>query len=508
MPKGYKSQPIAGLYCPACGEQRLYIKGGDVAQSGRKRYMCQACGARTTKPLDHAPQRLPEFKKQPGCRRFIITSAVNDTPVVRPALDTYRHMADAYGAQLVVVATLYRNPDAVRHGFLESVTWPAEVLPYICDREFSINRNLVVRGDSRIRVTAINPLAGANHAGAMRSEIFGHPQVAMELVPTPKNSIPKMLTTTGTVSQANYGGSFSAKKAEFHHSISALLVEVVGDKFWCRRLGWDGQGVQDLKTYWTPDGEQRPAEVEAVVYGDIHEDVLEPGERRQLMSIIAGMGARYNVLHDLLDMHSGSHHTEGQPLHYLHAKHKNIRQELDGAVEFLRRVPGAVVVESNHHDHLDQWFNRYNPRRPDHNLPLYYELAHLSATAGPGSLFRLYCQARGVDCQWTNANDEFEVAGRDLSQHGHRGPNGARGSAKAFAKTGRKTVIGHSHTPREEKGSMQVGTAGMSHEYATGYSSWAVAHAVGYPNGKWTLIFSVGGKLSPMVEAVVKCSTK
>lgn len=489
---------IEGAYCPQCGAEAM-SKRTDVAISGNVRFVCRSCKTRTTKPLNEPPQILPKFKKQ-NTKRFIITSAVNDTPVIDGALKTMEKMANEIGAQLVVIATVYKNPDMVRQGFLQSLSWPSEVMPHICQQEFKINKNLVVRGDARIRVTQINPLAGANHAGGMVSEIYGHPQVAMELVPTPKNSIPKMLISTGTISQQNYGGSFTAHKAKFHHSIGAVLVEVVGDTFWTRQLHWDGEGIQDLHTYYTPTGKKRRY-IEGAVYGDIHVDALTKKERSNLSVLMEKLGAKVNVLHDVMDSHTVSHHTEHDVLVKMRNPDFDLRGELNRAVNWLKGVPGkAVVVSSNHDDHVDQWFNRFNPRTATSNLDIYYELAELVRAGNPGGLFELYCQAHGVEADFTNPDVEYDVVDVDVSQHGHRGPNGARGSAKAFARTGRKTIMGHSHTPRIEKGCYQVGTSSMEHAYAKGYSSWAVCHALVYPNGKRTLLFAIKNKFSPMVN--------
>lgn len=494
------------LFCPFCGSNRVH-KYADKAQSGRPRYRCQSCKGRTTRPLSEQPQILPKFDKSKS-RRYIVTSAQNNTPVVSGALDTYKALAAELDARLIVIATVYRNPSLYDRGLQDSQSWPTEVLPYICNEKFRINNNLVIRGDAKISHTAINPLTGANHSGNMTSEIFGHAQLAMELVPTPRDSMPKGLFTTGTVSQANYGQSFYAQKAAFHRNVCALLVEVEGDSFWISQLQYDGEGVQLLNRHYTPAGTTERG-ISAVSYGDIHADSLHKGPRRRVLSLMHAIKAEFNVLHDLLDFHSGSHHTENNVLYNLRHGQPCVRTELNNTLKFLREVPGnRVIVNSNHNDHLDQWFNRVNPTREKANLDIYFELAGYARRNKDGGLFELYTKARGVECLFTNPNKEFDIAGIDYSQHGHKGPNGARGSAKAFAKTGRKTTTGHSHSPRIEKGAWVGGVADLDHDYAQGYSSWQVAHVIGYPSGKRSMLTEVNGKYSPLVRELIRSSQK
>ena len=500
MPRN-KIEPIEGLYCPSCGEETVRKEGSQKAESGRQRYRCQTCNIRTTKPLKVKPQVLPEFSKHKA-ERYIITSAVNDTAINKNQLATLETMAGLLDARLIIIGTVYKNPDMVRQGFLETLKRPAAVLPYICQEKFVINKNLVIRGDARIPVTAINPLTGANHAGDTSSEIFGHPQEAMEMVPSPKDDIPKALLTTGTVSAKNYGGSWKAKKAEFHHSQNAIFIEVKGNRFWPTQLPWDGKGIQLFDRYYTPTTSRKAPKLEGVVYGDIHEDELSKKERDNLHYLFKGLKAKKNVLHDLLDFHTGSHHKERNVIANIRNPDFNIRGELNRALNFLRKVPNPVVVSSNHNDHLDQWFNRYDPRRACQNITLYRHLMDLAGRTSCG-LFEAYAVNKKVKADFTNPNKAYKIKNIDLAQHGHRGPNGARGSGKSFSKTGHKVIVGHSHTPGIYKGSWQVGTSAMGMEYATGYSSWLVCHACIQASGKRVMIMVIGNQFSPMLKEAI-----
>lgn len=499
------------LYCPECagkGMRALYRK----AESGRTRYKCMSCGFRTTTTLYTAPQLLPrtrvtDIKKH---KRFIITSAVNDTDIVSGAHNTFKRMAKELGACYLVIPGVYKNPDLKHQGVINNYSWPDEILPYVCNADIDINKYLVIRALTRIQYTAINPLAGMNHAGDIRSEIFAHPQVAMQMVPTAKHSPSKMLHTTGTISVKNYGGSKTAKKAEFHHSIGALFIEVEGDKFWTTQLSYDGTGVYLFDRYYTHKSSRKSKGVEAIVFGDIHIRSLDNTTNKLLNDIRSSLKPKNEIYHDLHDHHLGSHHNEGNTIFNLKKAFDDefcIKKELMKSVRFLDDKPNAVIIDSNHHKHLEKWFNRFRPNRGGVNLKLYFELSELLMkdleNGGDGDLFKLflekYCKH---ELTFVNGNDSYNILDIDCSQHGDRGPNGSRGSIRVFAKTGQKTIVGHSHTPGIEKLCWQVGTSNEDLDYAIGYSSWMKTHGVIYPNGERGLISIVKNKLSPMMREI------
>ena len=494
------------MYCPQCASENI-VKLATPAGSGRNRWRCRDCKTRTTRPLEKRPQILPKFKKSPGLKRYIITHAVNDTKVEIGFLKSLETMAKITGAQLIVIAGVYKNPDMVKRGFLESLSWPSEVLPYICRDDFKINSHLVVRGATRIEHCVINPLAGMNHSAGTYSEIFAHPQLAMEVLPTPKDEVPRMLITTGTVSKRNYGGSARAKKASFHHNNSAIFVETSGDKFWLRPVSWDGRRIQDLKSCYYPDGNYLigGGEIESVVFGDLHVDCMRQDEKKAVLSLCKKLGAASSVICDVLDMHTGSHHKIGDVLLNLRAPNFDVRGELDRTCKYLEGFPKpCYVVSSNHHDHLEKWFNGLNAAREQVNLALYFELGELAKRYPGKSLFELYCtKIKGLkNLVFISEDRAFDIKGIDVSQHGHRGPNGSRGSGKAFAKTGRRTITQHAHTPGINKGNWVVGTSAMHLAYAHGYSSWLELHVIIYPNGKRSFITRIKGRFSPMVDAL------
>lgn len=494
------------LYCPRCAAEGL-TEEAERAESGRMRYKCGACGLITVRPAKVRPQILADAPVK-KCERFLITSAVNDTPIVSGAHKTFRALARRVDAQYIIVPGVYKNPDLMHQGVIHGYTWPDEIHPYVCKTDVALNANLMLQGSVRIAYTAINPLAGMNHAGNVRSEIYAHPQVAMEMVATAKPMLPKMMHTTGTISEPNYGDSRQARKAAFHHSLSALLVEVEGDRFWTTEVHYDGVGAQLFDQYHTPDAcVTRPTA--GIVYGDIHARYLLEATHRNIHTLSTRLSGGYNVFHDVHDQHNGSHHTFGNTLFQLQAnaaREFSIRDELLLTARFLADKPNPAVVESNHHHHLIQWFNRFKPALDPVNVDLYFELGEMArvdiAQGGDGNLLRLFldCYCSNPDIRYVSCDEQFSIAGIDCSQHGDRGLSGTRGSAPGFAKSGHKTMVGHSHTPRIEKGCYQVGTSATGMPYARGFSSWFITHGLIYPSGKRALVSEIDGDLSPLLR--------
>ena len=488
------------MYCPKCGSERMTLCKNDKSIAGRDRYRCGECKARTTKPLTVQPQRLRKVSKV-DAKRFIITSAVNDTPIDKDVFNVLQTMSALLDAELLVVPGVYKNPDRYHAGALDSYTWPTEVTPYIVDNNLVLNKNLTLMGAVRITHTAINPLSGMNSAAGTTSEIYGHSQVAMEMVPTPRGHHPKMLVTTGTVSKPNFSGSKLGTKARAHYTRGALYAEISGGKFWTTPLLYDkkSKSICLYNTQYYADHAVENIEIPAVVYGDTHIRWLSKKALSAYNQIDEILQPNVEVFHDLHDHHIGSHHTHGDKIFALQkslAKEWSIRKELDLSVNFLRGRHNPVVIGSNHHDHLDKWFNRFRPERDPVNAELYYELGGLLRQAPEQTLFESYVASRLGD--HVAFPEQYSIHKIHLDQHGHAGPNGARGSAKAFARSGVDTIIGHAHTPRWEKRCVQVGTSVLQVPYTgTTFSSWCMTHAVIYPNGKRGYIWIIDDKLPP-----------
>lgn len=501
---------MAKLYCPKCDSTEIH-QTKQKAESGKYRWRCTDCRHRTTSPNTKPNQQWfnPSKRQILKNKKFVITSAQNDTSLNVPFFNALLKYCEVENAKLIVIPVRYKNPDSFHNGIAEQYSWPSEIYPYLCDSNIKINDNLTLMGDIKVVATAVNPLQGLDTISGKSSCIIGHAQLAMRMVATPKLKMPKMLHTTGSISLKNYSKTKQGAVGHHHHSFSALVIETEGSKFWFRQLSADDTGgFYDLTKYYTGEKVTNNHSIEALVYGDLHVRHLSTKIKDVTFynknSITKTLNPKFKIYHDVHDHESGSHHNEHNHIlrMYMHQHGRtDVRKELLETVNFLDSVGGGHVIQSNHHEHLTKWMNSYKKTDLE-NADLYYqlmELCRLEINKGkvpdPFELYlKKYCK---VPLTFVSCDDEFIIKNIDCSQHGDRGANGARPSPRAFANSGNKSIAGHSHQPCIEKGFWSVGTSTTDLEYAKGLSSWLICHAGIYPNGKRVLIPIIDNKWRP-----------
>jgi len=156
-------------------------------------------------------------------KTYIITAALNSTPIHKPFWDNLLAYARFKNAEIHVIASRYQNPTSV---FSESRAdvWCAEVLPYLDANRHNLFDGIQLMSDVKIQPTAVTPLSGLNGLSASESCIFGHPRVHMQFMPVPKGHKPKIMLTTGACTLPNYTDSKTGKKGDFHHTYGFVIV--------------------------------------------------------------------------------------------------------------------------------------------------------------------------------------------------------------------------------------------------------------------------------------------
>jgi hypothetical protein len=463
----------------------------------------------------------PNNHLNPHSQRFVITCAQNNTQVHTAFLNSLLSYCQHNQCQLVVLPIRYKNVNAYCPTDQYTVQWPSELHQFYVNSDIELCPRLMLMGGFNIAATALNPLSGIGPVAGNKSAIFGHHQVAMEVIPTPHHEHPRMLLTTGSVSVENYSSSKQGALAKFHHSLGALLVEL-GDQgeFYVRQLSPTQDGsFYDLDTLYQPaqppDSGHRAS---GIVYGDSHIDSMDQQVRdatwESPTSITSICRPEHHYIHDALDFYSANHHHKDNQL-VRYAKHQagahNVQRELDRLVACHNKIWSDSTatyhyIESNHNLALTKWLQSADPKQDPENALIYHKLMvevlsnttmTPSGAAIPNPL-ALYVMPRIVNPNNTifhKRDDKVELFDIDLSQHGDIGINGARGSVQAFARSGRKSVTGHGHSPKIEKGAYRVGTSSLLKlEYNQGYSSWMHCHCIIYPNGKRTLIYIINGR--------------
>jgi hypothetical protein len=441
---------------------------------------------------------------------FIVTSAQNNTPLNRKGWKAINKLAEHYHAQILVIPTLYLPPGFAKQH--ENVWWPSELEPYLIDNEVRLCPSLRVMGNVKITATAVNPLSGFESLTQGDSALFGHAQIQMKTVATPQNKLPKILQTTGSISEKNYSKAKAGIKGDFHHSLGAVIVEVEDDGTPYIRgiVGDEKSEFYDLNLHITARGVKKCNEVEALVIGDEHSLWVDADVKEATFmaddSLVNLLRPKFVVRHDLIDSYSVSHWHRNSPS-TKYKKHVNGEDSLyfellqtagymeDTSQDFFTNV----VISSNHHDHIKRWLEEVDWRSEPWNAAIYHELwgAWLHAIDSGEDFhpfiywMRANCSAKAM---YITPDYPFIVKGIYLGYHGDRGSNGTRGSLSGFSKIGAKTIVGHTHSPGIEKGAYMIGCSCMlGLDYTSGPSSWMHTHAIIHPNGKRQLVHIIDG---------------
>lgn len=530
--------------CPKCGKP--VVKGGMSngsmnGRNGRQRWMhpdrerkreggCRWHGTQIVGLQEHAGKGLPEEVSANNARvnrakgtakTYVITAAQNATGIHKAFFQNLVNYCLHREAELLVIPYRYKNPTSHWSQKADGDDWwTPELAKFLVDARLVLNKNLMVLADIKTQPTAGEPLSGFETISGARSAIIGHPKLELKTIPTPQSRLPKILTTTGAVTRPNYVESKAGKKGEFHHTYGAAVVEVRGDKFHLRQINAKHDGsFHDLEWYYHPGRAPELVPVEAIVLGDEHLEFSDPQASRATFGkggMVEVLQPRFLVRHDIQDFYAGSHHHDRE-LFIKYAKHHAGADNVEAGVRLVfkmlaERSPKGVqniIVGSNHHDHLARWAkdtrNATDPRncvfwaRTFEAMCLGSKMTETGAsTIDPFAHWgRIFLPPEvALRTTFLGAGETFQILGIDVGYHGDKGPNGARGSIKAFGKIGSKTVIGHSHSPGVKDGVYQTGTKGrLRMDFTRGQpSSWLHTDCLIYKNGKRTLIHIIDGE--------------
>ena len=427
---------------------------------------------------------------------FVITSHTNNSPIVENFLKSLENFCSAKDAQLLVVPVRYRNANAMVD--VDDYLWDKRIYPYVLLNDLEFGNDLII-SSHRLNATTIHPLQGKQALNGDRSVIYGHPQLSLEMVGTPNDEIPKAMMTTGSINDPQYTSSDTGGKAAFHHSLSAVVVKYDKEEgvFHYTQLSWDGSAFQFFDEVWDEQGVEKS--YANIVHGDSHVYYEIPEVTQAKTRLNDRVKALKQFFHDLHDHHIGSHHaTLRERIEQSLKGEVFVEEEVKLSVDYIERLGSNTenyIIGSNHHDHLDKWLDKFNPNKDPSNAKFAAWLGSIVYGTDKNCLEACFdewgCSAHYEFVDRRKRYDEFGI---DLSQHGDKGTNGARGSIAGFAKTMAKTVIGHSHTPGIKHGCYQVGCSTDRMTYSDSYSTWLLTDCLIYPNGKRALVNYIKNK--------------
>lgn len=444
---------------------------------------------------------------------FFVTSAVQESAADEGFLKAVLRWREERDGIIVINPVNYVNPRTRKEERSAEERrekwWDPALKEFMLTNELRPHPDVSIMA-TKAQATASNPLPGRLSGRTKhRSAVFGHPQLCMRTVATPQAKYPKILYSSGAITEKFYSETLSGDMAEFHHSLGGVIVEIRGDRFHMREVTWDGKSFIDIDRRYSATGITDAPPPEALVMGDVHAPHFVA---ENVMEAVFGEGGIYEatrprrlVLHDLADNRCVNPHEALNKLTRAALAgqgNTNLDTELGGVADWLAGLPKfeeILVSYSNHDDFLARWLQRANPE--PHNAKLFHYLSYLmlqhhedngefpiALELALRELFELPESIRflGVD-------ESYSLKGVELAMHGHHGPNGARGSLKSLSPIGTRFMIGHTHSPGIWQGGYGVG---LSSDYRQGYnvgpSSWLHSQGLLHANGYRQLLHCIG----------------
>ncbi|MDA4130153.1 MAG: hypothetical protein OK457_05245, partial [Thaumarchaeota archaeon] len=480
------------------------------------------------KPLHGGTKRGIVTKKQElpssgEVKRYILTSAQNNTRLNDKVWESLQALAHYYYAQILIGTYSYNQnhfgPLSVKRGkkndYQHDLWYDERILPYVSDNRLELAKGLVWCGEMNILPTAVKPLAGLETYSARKSAIFPHAKMAMRSVPTMQGEGTKLNYTTGTITKRNYIQKREGLIAEHHHVYGGLLVEVNHEgNWWVRQLNADDDGtIQDLTVKVEKGKVTTGHRVEAITWGDLHATFADETIVSASLDMLEILKPKYQFLHDVLEGSAINHHRKDNPhfkfyvwLRGLHRLDEELKRTA-GLMDCYRRPwVETIVIDSNHDDPwIQRWLRDYDYRKDPPNSEIFLRAqSFLYSQLRVGKMPRdvnmtgwaLQDQGLKLKAKFLVADESFLICGKKIEcgMHGHLGPNGARGTPENLSKMGRKANICHTHEAGIYNGLYVGGTSSLLRwDYAKGPSGWTHSHIVTYSNGKRSIITMYAG---------------
>lgn len=462
-------------------------------------------------------------------KRYILTSAQNNTHVNKEFWASLLTLADHYDAEVLVGTFSYNQNNygqlAVKAGKkkqAEHELWFDPLIKdFINDERIELANGLVWCGEMNILPTAVNPLEGLETYSHRKSAIFPHVKVAMRSIPTMQGEGTKLNYTTGTVTLKNYIQKKEGLKAEHHHRYAALVVEVDHNGYWCvRQVGWSSRNdyLQDLDVVVKGSKVTTGNTVEAITWGDLHATIAEPWVVDLSIQMLDYLKPKYQFLHDVMEGTSiNRHYVKNAPLPHqffhrwlrgLHRVDAELTETLKVINRYLRPWCTTVVPDSNHDGWwLKSWLAKFDYRYDPANAELFLKLqAQMYKEIREGkmpkdvNITEAAFAAVGLEAgtiKFLLPDESFKTCHRKIENgmHGHLGPNGSMGTPASLAKVGRRANIAHTHSAGIFDGLYVAGTSSkLKWDYNYGPSSWTHSHIITYSNGMRCIVTMWQGK--------------
>lgn len=374
---------------------------------------------------------------------------------------------------------------------------------------FTINDNLIAL-DLRILPQQVLPLTGLKtYMHGKHSLIIASPKQHLEIIPTGCRKLPRAILSTGVCTRPDYQNNRIGELATDQHVIGGIIVEVDGDFFHARHVQAypDGSFI-DISlsnenepgcVQYMPNGSIRRVRPEGMILGDIHSDLIDPDAWGASSDIIKRTRPKKVCPHDIYDGNVINPHHEKDAFQRANRRFVGLEEELDATKEIFDCIVDVcqendaevVVIKSNHDEMLARHLQSGKWITEHTNVHICAQLFVNQLETGNALASYIDPEGRAT---WIDSNDDYTIGGRLVSNHGHIGLKGSRGSLKQLGGI-KPAVFGHSHTPGISGHSIQVGClCELKQEYNKGYNDNMHSVCLLYPDMHFSHILIIDGK--------------
>jgi len=514
-----------------CHEEKMETLGDKFGVKGRtiRRWWLEKMDLK--QPSSRLPQQLLDARDrniENDVKVVFTTGAQNETSFNRKQLASMNQyktfLTDKKNkkTQIAVIPIRYRNPTTPTEDVKKTkdMWWVDELEPLLFYNKIEFG-DVKIAADTHVSPTAKMPLTGFEALADDCHLILGAFRIHFKTQARLRNTPLRTMSTTGAITRKNYSSSKAGDTASIHHAYGFSIIELKNDGT-CHvprniYVTDDGEFI-DLCYKVTPEGVTKIDTTEAIVWGDIHNEIIDKNIYNKTKKLCKILKPKKHIIHDLLDGARFNPH-ERKDTFILRRKIANgkylIKQEVNEALKFPKRVlkdcggEQVYVVQSNHDEFLDRHITDMNWKNDLHNSPAYLEFAMIQQTVDLeeyGNIFGYLLNEKYDESKWNvdylKYGDSLTVKGFNLAMHGDHGTNGSRGNITQYKRMNFKMIHGHNHSPTIMDGVTSVGLTGHLKQYYTrkGVSTHAYAHCLVHENGKrQLLVFDDNGEISDLI---------
>lgn len=356
-----------------------------------------------------------------------------------------------------------------------------------------------------INPESVDPIMGLERQTQLEgSVIFASPKQRLKSVPSPSNDLPRVIMTPGAVTHPYYRNTRRGIMASRDHVAGAIIVEVIsGRRYNFRQIQATGSGTFiDLGVRYKPDGTKHKEEAEALTPGDWHAGFTCPKVRTKVLELIKDLSPKYLFLHDFFDGISVNPYVAEKKVTRSIGSEMSVVAELAMARDDLQSLVAAhkkaggkqvMVVKSNHDEFLDRWVEeaKYVDDKLNHIIGLRLAIAKAEGKDVLQAGIDLVGPKPLDGVRFLKLDESFLITPKKIEcgVHGHKGPNGSRGSNAGLEKSYGNITKGHDHVIEILRGLFSAGTSSiLDLGYNKGPSSWVKSICITYRCGSRQLI--------------------